>query len=436
MSREFEDSGPRPPRRKKPASTPPPLPDSGANGSGTGPSTFRPNPVGSGESTKPRGAKPKSGGSRDRSEKKSEIPAAGPSWYERILFGRVSSGQLAQFCRQFGTYLQSGVDFSRSLSSLEKQFARTALGPVIGRLQDAIRQGSTLEDAVAAEPQTFDPMFVSMIRVAEARGGAPETLKMLGRHYEARQRLIRQARSAMIYPIAVLTVAAGAIGLITVFVLPKILAIIQDSPGHKQLPGMTLALITFSRFMATLGWWLVPAVFVGSGFALLRFYKTPMGKDLIDRLVLMMPVFGSLCRKVDTTRFARTLSVLLDAGLDYGRSIDLTADVLMMSPIRQAVRSCRQAVLAGGELSGTLARSRQFYPDVIAIVSSGEETGKLPESLAHLADDYEEQVQTMVKNLGQLVQPLLMIILGGFVGFVCIAVLMAYAQMLMSAAGP
>jgi type IV pilus assembly protein PilC len=433
MSRDFEDSGPRPPRRKKPASNPPPLPDSGPNGAGMGPSTFRPNPVGSGGSTKPRATR--SGVSRERSEKKSEAPAVGPSWYERILFGRVSSGQLAQFCRQFGTYLHSGVDFSKSLSSLEKQFARTALGPVIGRLKVAIRQGSTLEDAMAAEPQTFSPMFISMIKVAEARGGAPETLKMLGRHYEARQRLIRQARSAMIYPIIVLTVAAGSIGVITVFVLPKILALIQDLPGNKQLPGLTVALITFSRFMQTLGWWLIPAVLVGAGFVLLRFYKTPAGKDLIDRLVLMMPVFGPLCRKVDTTRFARTLSVLLDAGLDYGRSIDLTADVLMMSPIRKAVRSCREQVLAGKDLSETLSRSRQFYPDVISIVSSGEETGKLPESLTHLADDYEEQVETMVKNLGQLVQPLLMIILGGFVGFVCIALIMAYAQTLMNLAG-
>jgi type II secretory pathway component PulF len=432
MSREFEDPAPRPPRPKKPRSTPPPLPDSESNGAGTAPSTFRPNPAGSGGPAKPRAAK--SGGERGRSEKKTEIPAAGPAWYERILFGRVSSGQLAQFCRQFGTYLHSGVDFSRSLSSLEKQFARTALGPVIGRLQVAIRSGSTLEDAVAAEPQTFSPMFISMIKVAEARGGVPETLRMMGRHYEARQRLIRQARSAMIYPIIVLTIALAVIFLITVFVLPTILGVIQDFNRKQQLPGMTQALIIFSRFMQTLGWWIVPAALIGGGFLLLRFYRTPPGKDLMDRLALMTPVLGTLCRKVDTTRFARTLSVLLDAGLDYGRSIDLTADVLMMSPIRKAVRSSREQVLAGRELSATLARSRQFYPDVIAIISSGEETGKLPESLNHLADDYEEQVETMVKNLGQLVQPLLMLFLGGFVGFIIIAVFMAYIQMITSAA--
>ena len=127
----------------------------------------------------------------------------------------------------------------------------------------------------------------------------------------------------------------------------------------------------------------------------------------MDRLVLMIPVFGSLCRKIDTTRFARTLSVLLNAGVDIGQSIDLTADVSMMSPIQGAVRACREKIISGGELSTTLDSSRQFDPDVIAVIASGEETGKLPESLAHLADDYEEQVSITVANLGQLVQPLL-----------------------------
>jgi type IV pilus assembly protein PilC len=433
MSRDDVDPGSRPPRRSKPGSNPPPLPNSSRDGSSGEPSSFRPNPTRSGGTGRPGGTK--SGGSRERGEGKTLTPAPGPTWYERILFGRVSSAQLAQFCRQFGAYLHAGVDFSKSLSSLQKQFSGTALGPVIGRIQDAIRRGSTIEEAMAAEPQTFSPMFLNMIKVAEARGGVPETLKMLAKSLEARQRLVRQARSAMIYPIAVLIIATGVIGLITIFILPKILAVLKDFNRNNQLPGMTQALMSFSGFMQLIGWWLVPAVMVGTGVFLLRAYKTPAGKAVMDRLVLMSPVFGSLCRKIDTTRFARTLSVLLDAGLDFPRSIDLTADVLMMSPIRDAVRSCREKVLAGGELSTTLAASRQFTPDVIAVITSGEETGKLPETLYHLADDYEEQVETTVKNLSQLVQPILIVILGGFVGFIVIAVLMAYIQLLTSAAG-
>jgi type II secretory pathway component PulF len=430
MSRAPEDPARRPPRPPRPV----PDPSQRPGGTGPEPSTFRPNPIGPGGAAKPR--KTRSGVSADRGESRVEVPAPGPNWWERILFGRVSSGQLAQFARQFGAYLHAGVDFGRSLSSLERQFRGTALGPVINRLDQAIRRGSTLEDAMALEPQTFGPMFLSMIKVAEARGGVPETLKMLAGHYEARQRLIRQARSAMIYPIIVLVIAGAVIALITIFVLPVIAAVLLDFNRKNQLPGMTLALMAFSRFMRLMGWWLIPAAIVGSIFFLSRLYKTPQGKYLMDRLVLAMPVFGTLCRKIDTTRFARTLSVLLDAGLDFSSSIDLTADVIMMSPIRRAIRSSREKVMAGKELSTTLAESRQFTPDVIAVISSGEETGKLPESLAHLADDYEEQVEVMVKNLGQLVQPILMLILGAFVGFIILAVFMAYIQMITTAAAP
>jgi type II secretory pathway component PulF len=430
MSRFPEDPPPLPPGRRRPAPDPASDPKVGRGGKGSEYSTFRPNPAGPGRGVKPRGLK--AGGPKPRGDATFEIPEGGPNWWERILFGRVSSGQLAQFCRQFGAYLHAGVDFNRALSSLERQFTHTALGPVTARLQVAIRRGSNLEEAMAREPKTFGPMFLSMMKVAEARGGVPETLKLLAQHYEARQRLIRQARSAMIYPIIVLVVAGAVIGLITVFLLPIFVSLLQDISRGAQLPFPSRALMAFSQFVRSMGWWLIPVILLGTPLLLIWLYKSGRGKGIMDRLVLMTPVFGSLCRKVDTTRFARTLSVLLEAGLDFGSSIDLTAHVLMMSPIQKAVRSCREKVLGGKDLSATLADTRQFGPDVIAVISSGEETGKLPESLAHLADDYEEQVEVMVRNLGQLVQPLLIVILGGIVLFIILAVLLPYIQALTS----
>jgi type II secretory pathway component PulF len=247
--------------------------------------------------------------------------------------------------------------------------------------------------------------------------------------------LIRQARSAMIYPVIVLVVASAVIALITIYLLPMFMALLQDISRGSQLPFASRALMAFSRFVRMIGWWLLPLIVVGTPFLLAWLYKTKKGKSIMDRLVLATPVFGSLCRKIDTTRFARTLSVLLEAGLDYGSSIDLTAEVLMMSPMRKAVRSTREKVLGGKDLSATLADTRQFGPDVIAIIESGEETGKLPESLNHLADDFEEQVEVMVKNLGQLVQPLLIVILGGIVLFIILAVLLPYIQVLTSLSG-
>jgi type IV pilus assembly protein PilC len=432
MSRDLHGDDPPKPRRPRPAGEPSTSPRSG--GSDPQSSTFRPNPAGSNGGDKPR--PPKKTKSLNPLAENFERPAGGPTWWERILLGRVSTGQLAQFCRQFAAYLSAGVDFTKSLSSLERQFSGTALGPILGRIQLAIKRGTTLEEAMSREPQAFGPLFLSMIKVAEARGGVPETLKMLAQHYEARQRLLRTARSAMIYPVIVISVASVVVALISIFLLPKFAATLKDIAGNKSLPLPSEILLAFSGFVQYIGWWLIPVAMISTPFLLIYFYKTPPGKALMDRLVLATPVFGSLCRKIDTSRFARTLSVLLNAGVDMGNSIDMTADVLVMTPIRRAVRAARPKIIGGEELSGILDDTRQFSPDVISVIASGEETGKLPESLAHLADDYDEQVAMTVANLGHLVQPIVMVILGAIVLFIILAVFMPIIQMISSLAAP
>jgi len=342
----------------------------------------------------------------------------------------VSSGLLAQFCRQFASYLHAGVDIVKALHGLGKQFQGTALSPVIGRMEIGIRKGDSLSDVVAREPDAFDSLFLSMIRVAESRGGVPETLRRMSRHYEARQSLIRQARSAMIYPLAVLLVAAGVVVLVTKWLLPMFVALLKDIAPKTSLPIPSRILIAFSDFMGTVGWLLVPAIMVAIPFIGLKAYKTAGGKRFMDEAALYVPVLGSLLRKIDTTRFAQTLSTLQEAGVDIGTSLDLTADVMRLDPFRRAVLKARKMVLDGGELSMALSGARCFGPDVIAILNSGEETGKLPESLERLAHDYEEQVAYMVRNMGLLVQPLLLVIMGGVVLFIILAVLLPYISIL------
>lgn len=432
MSQFPEDLDPNQPGRPKPR-------PGRAPESGSGESTFRPNPApsrgrsGAGSRPKPpRAAQPSSRGDGSRPR---EAVEPGPKWYERILFGRVSSGQLAQFCRQFASYLNAGVDYQRSLSSLGQQFQRTALGPPIERIRARIKAGSTLEEAMAGEKQIFGPMFLSMIAVAEARGGVPETLRILGRNFEARQRLIRQARSAMIYPAIVLILTGGVIALLTIFVLPMLASLLADISRNARLPWASRGLLAFSRFISAGGWWLFPLLLIGVPLALVRAYKTAAGKEVIDRILLRIPVLGKLFRTLDTSRFARTLGTLLDAGVDVGSSVDLTARALAMNPMRDALRDAKSKVAGGKELSAALAPSRQFNREVIAVLESGEETGKVPESLEHLADEYEERAAMMVKNMGQLIQPLLIFILGAVVLFVILAVLLPYIQVITSLAG-
>jgi type IV pilus assembly protein PilC len=416
MSR--DDEGPVPPRRPRPR------PEVARSTLSEGQSTFQP------ASKKKKPAPPPNIWNTPE-----EMPVGGQSWLERIMFGSVSSGHLATFCGQFARYQEAGVDLLRSLSSLQKQFSRTALGPVIARLETAVRSGDSLATAMAREPHAFDNLTLSMMRVAEARGGEPETLQRLSRHYEARQRMIRQARSAMIYPTIVLFIATGVVMLLTIFVIPKMVEFIADSMRGKavELPWPTQVLMSISRFMTGQGWWLVPVLFVGTIFGLLWAYRTGPGKALMDALSLWVPVLGKIRQKIETTRFARTLGALLNAGVDVGTSLELTSGVLGLASFRRAIRGVKAEVMHGTELSEAIEATRCFPSDVVAIINSGEETGKLPESLDKIADDYEEQVEYMVKNLGNLIQPVLMVVLGGIVLFIVLGVILAYLQMLQSA---
>ncbi|QDV33746.1 type II secretion system F family protein [Tautonia plasticadhaerens] len=432
------DDGERPPRN--PSRGPRPLPSSGFDDQN---STFRPAPG----PAAPRPRRPKTGPD-DRSPEdasrpdtrgrgRARVSPGKTPMMERVLFGTVKSTDLATFCRQLAGYLEAGVDLLKALSGLEAQFRATALGPVLGRIQVAIRSGDTFSDALEKEPRTFDRLMRSMMRVAEARGGMPEVLRQLASHYENRVRLLRRARSAMIYPTAVILIALAVGYLLTVFVLPPLVGILQDMARGRtaDLPAPTRALMAISNFMQAVGWWLMPLLAVGGLIGLTRAYRTTPGKALMDEVALRIPVLGLLLKKLETTRFARTLSTLLEAGVAYDESMRLTADVMHAIPYRRAVDRARVEVMAGHELSDALEGSRRFGVDVIHVISTGESTGKLPESLAHLAEDYEEQVDRMVDNLGQLIQPILTIAIGGVVFFIVLAFVMAYVSVLSGLAG-
>ena len=356
---------------------------------------------------------------------------------ERIKLGGVNSGDLAQYTRQLGVYLHSGVGTTKALESLANQYRGSPFGPLSGRLAEAVRRGDSLTDAASREPWAFDRLFLSMVRVAEARGGLPETLKHLSTHYEARQRMIRQARSALIYPTAVILITLAVGGLLTFFVLPKLVEVLEDLTKGRSasLPLPTRMLVGLSHFITAVGWWLIPLAAVGSFFGLVWAYRTPKGKAILDRVCLRIPVMGNLLAKIDTARFTRTLSDLLSAGLGFVDSLTLTADVLHLDPYRAATLAMRAEIKAGGELSTVMRDSGRFDPEVLAFVETGEETGDLPESLGRVASEYEERVEHMVKNLASLLQPLIIIILGSIVGFVAIAFVMAYISVIASLAG-
>ena len=311
------------------------------------------------------------------------------------------------------------------------------MGPVVDRFIETVKQGQPLSDAAARETQAFDPLFVSMLRVAEARGGVPETLKSLATLYEARKRTARQVRSALIYPSVVILLALAAASLLVFFVLPPLVAMLEDLVRGKavDLPGPTKLLIAITHFVRDVGWWLLPLLGVALALFLPWFYRKPEGKRLLDPWILRVPVMGKLLGIIETARMARTLGDLLDAGVPPEPALDLTADVLQFTPFRHAMEDVKDEVHAGSEFGPALSHTRRFPADVLAFIETGEETGTLPESLHRVAREYEERAENMVKNLGSLLQPLFFLIIGGIVGFIAIAFIMAYAAILTSLAG-
>lgn len=352
--------------------------------------------------------------------------------FRRVFPVRVPMHRKAMFCRQFATYLDSGVSLNRTLESLHDQYRRTALGPILTRIMAAVRRGESLTVAFATEGTAFDNLFLSMLHLAEVRGGIPETLRLLSHQYEARQRLVRQARSALIYPAMVISIGVVVCGLFTIVVLPKLIAVLQDLVRVKKFtfPLPARILIHFTDFVRETGWWAIPLAAFVAFVSVTLAYRTAIGKAAFDRIALLIPGIGSLLRKLDTTRFARGLAPLLDAGVDVTTSLELTADTLMLSPTRFVVIRATDSVRQGGALSDALGDARYFSTETIAFIRSGEDTGKLPEMLTLLGDDYEAQVEYIVKNIGNVIQPLIMIVMGGIVLFLVAAFFSAYLSVI------
>jgi type II secretory pathway component PulF len=355
-----------------------------------------------------------------------------PRWYQRRLFGRIDTTQIVNFCRQFANYLDAGVNVNRTLESLRRQYERTALGPVIGRLQLAVRRGESLTDAMSRDRRAFDAFFLSMMRVAEVRGAVPEMLRMLSIQIEKRQRLLRQTKSALVYPAFVIVLSVAVAGLLTLLILPMLVSVMQDlvRRKHIELPWPTQLLMELSDFLVRVGWWAIPLGAFTAVMALALLYRTERGKLVLDELLLLVPVIGPLVRRIDVTRFSRTLASLLDAGVDIGSSLVLTADTLLLTPLRRAVLRALEGILEGETLSASLGATNRFPADLVAIMNSAEETGRLPEMLEMVANEYEEKVDFTVKNLGSFLQPVVILIVGGMVGFIAIGFLMGYSAII------
>ena len=338
------------------------------------------------------------------------------------IFMRVKGKDLSIFCRQFATMVNAGVSLVRSLTVLEEQSSSKVLQEVLRDVQANIEAGETLWRSMSRWPKVFDNLFVGLIKAGETGGVLDETLGRLAQFMEEDQKLKRKVKSAMTYPVLVLVFAmAVVIGLVT-FVLPQFAQVFRDL-GLKDLPGPTVFLMSLSNFVTT-KWWLCIIIMIGSYMGMQTYKSTPTGKRHFDWFRLKVPIFGALSHKVALARFSRTLGTLLTSGVPILQAMETVAGTLGNEIIADAVLAARSAIREGETIGDPLARSGLFPPMVVQMISIGEETGSLDQMLVKVADFYEAEVDTALQSMTAAIEPIMIVLLGGIVGFIVIAMFM------------
>jgi type IV pilus assembly protein PilC len=332
--------------------------------------------------------------------------------------GKVKDKEMAIFTRQFSTMVDAGLPLVQCLTILAEQSESKTLRTVTSKVAGSVEAGSTLADALRRHPKTFDELYVNLVEVGEAGGILDTVLQRLSVYIEKAAALKRKVKSAMIYPLTIVGVAFIVIIFMLTFVIPTFAKMFTSMGADLPLP--TLIVIRLSDFAARF-WWLIIGAAIGIVVGIRAYYKTEGGRSLIDALVLKLPVFGTLVRKVAVARFTRTLGTLVSSGVPILEGLRITARTAGNRVVERAVLETRASVTAGKTLAEPLRTSTVFPPMVVQMISVGEQTGALDAMLNKIADFYDDEVDTAVSALTALLEPLMIVFLGVVIGGLVIA---------------
>ncbi|MEI6519835.1 MAG: type II secretion system F family protein [bacterium] len=348
---------------------------------------------------------------------------------KKVRIGRVKQRDLTMFCRQFATMINAGVSLVRCLAVLEQQATAPSLKNVIRELSNSVEQGETLTRAMQRYPHIFNNLFVGLVRAGEVGGVLDETMERLSTFLEEDMKLVQKFKSAMTYPTVVMSAALLIVWGLVTFIVPKFMELFKDF--GMTLPGPTLFLMNISNAMSNptnIG--ITVGTVVGLVFAINRIKATKSGKRILDKMMLKAPVFGVLIHKVAIARFARTMGTLLASGVPILQALETVAGALDNEVISGAVLDARTAVREGERVGDPLERSKLFPPMIIQMIAIGEETGTLDSMLEKVADFYESEVEAAMESLTSAIEPLLIIFLGGVVGFIVVAMFMPLVKLI------
>ena len=332
--------------------------------------------------------------------------------------GKVKDKEMAIFTRQFSTMIDAGLPLVQCLNILAEQSESKTLRTVTGQVARNVEAGSTLADALRRHPRTFDDLFTNLVEVGEAGGILDVVLQRLAAYIEKAAALKRKVKAAMVYPAAIIGVALLVVIFMLTFVIPTFAQMFKDLGADLPLP--TKVVMWLSDFVRSYIL-LIIAGLIGCVLALRSYYRTENGRATIDALMLKLPVFGTLVRKVAVARFTRTLGTLVQSGVPILDGLRITARTAGNKVVERAVLQCRAAVTEGKTLADPLRASGVFPPMVTQMISVGEQTGALDAMLSKIADFYDDEVDTAVSTLTSLLEPIMIVFLGVVVGGLVVA---------------
>ncbi|MBK6690230.1 MAG: type II secretion system inner membrane protein GspF [Deltaproteobacteria bacterium] len=341
-------------------------------------------------------------------------------------FERVTVADVALVTRQLATLLRSGITLIDALTAIVEQLDNEKFKRIFGAIKTGVNEGSSLADAMAEHPATFDELYISMVRAGEASGALDKVLVRLADFTEAQAKLKSKIMGALLYPLIMLGVGSVIMVVLFVVVIPRITKIFQQVKA--DLPPQTRLLIFVADVIRNYWWLLVPLV-AGSIFYFFRWKKSKKGRPKWDRFTLRVPVLGPVVRLVAIARFSRTLATLLRSGVPVLTALDITKDVLNNLRLAEVVTEAREAIREGESISTPLRKSKEFPPIVVHMVATGEKSGQLEEMLEHVADNYDFQVDQKVERLTTLIEPIMIVGMGGAVAFIVFSILMPILQL-------
>jgi len=350
-------------------------------------------------------------------------------FYERQikLFQRISQKDVVNFSRQLSLMFKSKIPLVSALQSIGEQTKKSAFKEKILSISQEVEGGTPFSQALSSHAKLFSPFYVSMVKSGEASGTLSESLTYLADHLEKEYYLSSKIKGAMIYPALIVVVVIGVLVMMMYFVIPNMTKVLTET--GQELPVLTKVVIGFSNFFRSWGWVLLPVV-AGLFIGLLRYFKTDEGKKLKDKFLLKIPLIGPFLRMIYLSRFAENLSTLITGGLPVVQALEITGDIVGNDVYQTIISQIKDEVRRGQKISQVLTRfPNEFPPILIQMVTVGERTGTLGESLTNVVDFYQKEIDRGIDNLLSILEPVLVIFLGGLVAGLMAAVLMPLYQM-------